>query len=110
MSYYTPAAPGASNSTSPNRNVSGECDAVLRQFSLGLADHKKKQSLMLQNFLAANAKFDEVTERFMVRMKPMLQATAEQHRRERDSLTAENQRLKLSLSQLSFLIGRHAHF
>ena len=87
-SNHTASTPGAINNFQQNYNHNGTdsthdgTDQLLQQFNAGLADHKKKSMSLIQNFLAANTKFEEFTEHFMTKINPIIKTNADRHREE----------------------------
>jgi len=104
-SNHSAPTPGAINNFDPNYNQNQNSlyngtDALLQQFNAGLADHKKKSMALIQNFLAANTKFDEFTEHFMTKINPIIKDTADRHKEESNGLREEVHRLRAKISSL----------
>ena len=62
----------------------------MSEFYEQLADHKKKQRNLIQNFQESNYKFDEVTQYFMSQINPALKQTSEQYKEENNNKRIRN--------------------
>ena len=72
----------------------------MTEFYDQLADHKKKQRNLIQNFTESNYKFDEVTQYFMSQINPALKHTTQQYKEQNKILMEEIQILKTQIASL----------